>query len=106
MVVASSKLFPRDMVMSFTSPTKRALYYEENLTEEMDDKNRLLDARGKILIIKEEENAEEFMNEIKELLGHDDMVSKMPFCCRERRWSSRNSPPLDVRLALLCRRNH
>jgi len=79
LVVAVSRLFPRDKMVMLSVATKKALYYDENLVESIDSTNRLLDAGSLILVVLEEENSMDFLNELKPLLAHDDVITRMDF---------------------------
>ncbi len=63
-------LFPPEMVIVRMGLTKKSIFYLPE-AEEVDELTRKLNLDGKILVILEEENSQEFLDEIKPLLSHD-----------------------------------
>jgi hypothetical protein len=77
-VTKAAQLFPPEVLIIRGGLTKKALYYMPE-AEVVDENTRRLDLRGKVLIVLEESESQEFLNEIKPLLSHDVPVLKYSF---------------------------
>jgi hypothetical protein len=77
-VTRVAQLFPPEDLIIRGGLTKKALYYMPE-ADVVDENTRRLVLRGKVLIVLEESESQEFLNEIKPLLSHDVPVLKYSF---------------------------
>jgi hypothetical protein len=77
-VTRVAQLFPPEDLIIRGGLTKKALYYMPE-AEDVDENTRRLELRGKVLIVLEESESQEFLNEAKPLLSHDVPVLKYSF---------------------------
>jgi hypothetical protein len=69
-VTRVAQLFPPENLIIRGGLTKKSLYYLPE-AEDVDENTRRLKLQGKVLIVLEEAESQEFLNEVKPLLSHD-----------------------------------
>jgi ribosome-binding protein aMBF1 (putative translation factor) len=69
-VTKVAAVFPPEMLIIRAGLTKKAVWHMPG-SEEVDERTRLLNLKGKILVILEESESQEFLNDAKPLLSHD-----------------------------------
>ena len=69
-IMKVADLFPPEMIMALVGATKKTLWYHPD-AEEVEDNTREVNLEGKVIILLEESESEEFLDEIKPLLSHD-----------------------------------
>jgi len=67
---AVANIFPEDMMLIYVGMTEKSIYYDP-LAEDISENEREISLDGKVLLILEEENARDFLKEIRPLLSHD-----------------------------------
>jgi hypothetical protein len=77
-VTKAAMLYPPEDMIVRGGLTKKALYYLPE-AEDVDEKARKLVLRGKVLVILEESESQDFLNEAKPLLSHDVPTLKYSF---------------------------
>jgi len=78
LVIRVAQLFPPEDLIIRGGLTKKALYYMPEV-EVVDENTKRLKLTGKVLIVLEESESQDFLNEIKPLLSHDVPVLKYSF---------------------------
>jgi len=69
-VMKAAELLPPEMVKVYAGATKKTLWYDPDSVE-VDENTREISLEGKVLILLEESESQEFLDEVKPLLSHD-----------------------------------
>lgn len=81
-VVKVAQVFPPEMMIIRSGLTKKAVWHMPG-SGEIDERTRVLDLKGKVLVLLEESESREFLNEAKPLLSHDMHELKYEFTVKE-----------------------